>query len=328
VNTTAAYNRSTLERLVRSNLGTDLGELDITPIRTGKHNQSYRILTRLGSYVLRIAPPDTTGLLFYERRMMRQEPFLHRILRQHTQLPVARIISHDFGRAVIDRDYVLMEMLPGTPLSEAHWLGSAQRARALEQVGGYLRQLHALTATEILGVAAYGYLGEHHPIPAQPSWQSAFSTMWNRLLDDVVTSGVYRHGEAQVMRDLLETHLPSFAHTVAPCLLHMDIWDQNILVDDEGNVTGLVDFDRALWGDPEIEYAVLDYCAISEPAFWSGYGAARDTSPAAEIRRLFYLLYEVQKYMPIAIWRQDDPAGALRYKEHSFGLAAALLRSS
>jgi fructosamine-3-kinase len=103
------------------------------------------------------------------------------------------------------------------------------------------------------------------------------------------------------------------------------VWAQNILIDEAGNVTGLVDLDRALWGDIEIEFAVLDYCGVSEPAFWEGYGTRRDESPPATIRRLFYLLYEVQKYMPIRVWRRNDPAGALRYKRHSFALAAQLL---
>lgn len=109
-----------------------------------------------------------------------------------------------------------------------------------------------------------------------------------------------------------------------PRLLHMDVWGQNILVDAAGNVTGLVDFDRALWDDAEIEFAVLDYCGISEPAFWDGYGLARDTSPSAEIRRVFYLLYEVQKYMPIRVWRRNDPRSAMRYKQHSLALATQL----
>lgn len=51
---------------------------------------------------------------------------------------------------------------------------------------------------------------------------------------------------------------------------------------------------------------------------------ARPTSPAADIRRQFYLLYEVQKYMPIADWRQRDPAVARRYKERCQALAAML----
>ena len=69
---------------------------------------------------------------------------------------------------------------------------------------------------------------------------------------------------------------------------------------------------------------MLDYCGISQPAFWEGYGHPRDASAPAEIRRLFYLLYEVQKYMPIHIWRRNDPKGVARYKQHSLGLAAHL----
>jgi len=96
--------------------------------------------------------------------------------------------------------------------------------------------------------------------------------------------------------------------------------------DRAGNVTGLVDFDRALWGDVEIEFAVLDYCGISEPAFWEGYGTVRDESPSARVRRQFYLLYELQKYMPIRVWRRNDPAGAARYREECLRLAMSLFR--
>jgi fructosamine-3-kinase len=145
--------------------------------------------------------------------------------------------------------------------------------------------------------------------------------MWNLLLDDVVDCGAYTPDEAQWMRLLLESNLDHFQHPVVPRLLHMDVWSQNILIGDGGQVTGLVDFDRALWGDVEIEFAVLDYCGISEAAFWEGYGQRRDVSHPAMLRRLFYLLYEVQKYMPIRIWRRNDPEGAQRYKEQSFALA-------
>jgi fructosamine-3-kinase len=105
----------------------------------------------------------------------------------------------------------------------------------------------------------------------------------------------------------------------------MDIWSQNILVDDKGSVSGLVDFDRALWGDPEIEFAVLDYCGISQPSFWQGYGQSRDTSFSAQVRARFYLLYELQKYIVIRTWRRQDPAGALEYKRQALALAQPLI---
>lgn len=315
----------TLAALVAPHLNTNPKALRFAPIPTGKHNSSYLVEHDAARFVLRIAPPDDAGFLFYERLMMRQEPQLHQLMRSRTHIPVAEIIAHDFSRSQIDRDYLLMTALPGMPLSQAPGLAHAQFDQALRQVGGYLRQLHTLTATECLGHEAYGYLGAHQPMEPQPTWAAAFRVMWHQLLDDVVACGSYTPPEADRMRDLLDQHLHQFEHPVTPCLLHMDVWSQNILIDLSGNVTGMVDFDRALWGDSEIEFAVLDYCGISEPAFWEGYGQPRDESPAALIRRQFYLLYEVQKYMPIRIWRRNNPADAARYKQRSMALAAPLM---
>jgi fructosamine-3-kinase len=318
------FNTETLAQLVVPHLEVDPDSVRFVPLRTGKHNASFWVDSDRGRFVLRIAPPDDAGFLFYERLMMRQEPDLHALMRANTTLPVAEIVGHAFDRARIDRDYVLMAALPGTPLSDVPDLTPTRFERALGQVGAYLRELHTLTAPERLGMAAYGYLGAHRPMAPQASWAAAFHVMWNKLLDDVVACGSYSSQEAEAMRDLLERYIDLFDRPVVPRLLHMDVWRQNILINGIGDVTGLVDFDRALWGDVEIEFAVLDYCGISEPAFWEGYGAQRDTSPEAMIRRQFYLLYEVQKYMPIRVWRRNDPAGASRYKQHSLRLAGHL----
>jgi Ser/Thr protein kinase RdoA (MazF antagonist) len=320
-----SFNIETLTDLVLAYIDATPASLHFAPIRTGKHNTSYWVGSDRGRFVLRIAPPDDAGFLFYERLMMRQEPDLHALVRARTTLPVAEIVGYDWSRTRVDRDYVLMTALPGTPLSDMPGLAPAQLGRVLRQVGGYLRQLHALSAAACLGVEAHGYLGDHRPMEPARTWATAFCAMWNKLLDDVVACGSYTPDEAHAMRELLERHIVHFERAVVPRPLHMDVWSQNILVDEHGNVSGLVDFDRALWGDVEIEFAVLDYCGISEPAFWEGYGARRDTSSSAMIRRQFYLLYEVQKYMPIRVWRRNDLAGAARYKQHSFTLAAQLL---
>lgn len=314
----------TLANLTLAHLNADPASLRFAPIRTGKHNASYWVDGDQGRHVLRIAPPDDAGFLFYERLMLRQEPELHALMRSRTALPVAEIVGHDFSRARVDRDYVLMTALPGQPFSECLGLAPAQRGRVLRRVGQYLRELHTLTAADCLGFEVHGYLGAHRPMEPAPTWANAFADMWNKLLDDVVACGSYSPDEANAMRGLLERHSAHFERPVVPRLLHMDVWGQNILVGEDGHASGLVDFDRALWGDVEIEFAVLDYCGISERPFWEGYGAGRDTSPSAMIRRQFYLLYEVQKYMPIRVWRRDDPSGAARYKQHSLALAAQL----
>lgn len=310
--------------LVAIHLNIDPVELQLAPIATGKHNTSFWVIAGQNRWVLRVAPPDSTGLLFYERRMMRQEPSLHEIILSRTTIPVAQIIAADFSRTHLDRDYLLMTALPGIPLSDAVSLNAHQREQVFYQVGCYLRQLHQLTAANSLGIEHYGYLGIHQPMQPQPTWAEAFRVMWNLLLDDVVASGCYTASDRKLMSDLLEQHIAHFDYSESPRLLHMDIWSQNILVDFSGNVTGLVDFDRALWGDPEIEEAVLDYCVISKPAFWQGYGIERQKSNSSRIRQQFYLLYELQKYMPIAIWRRQDRQRALSFKQKSLALASEI----
>jgi fructosamine-3-kinase len=318
-----SFDPATLDALVRRHIPAASG-LRFSQITTGKHNTSYWVDGERERFVLRLAPPDETGLLFYERQMMRQEPELHALIRARTSIPVPDVVAYDFSRTLIDRDYLLLTRLPGIPLSEASLLSRSEQAHALRQVGGYLCQLHGLTAPACLGVDAYGYLGAHHPMQPQPTWVAAFEVMWHKLLDDVVACGCYSVAEAQALRDLFDRHRGHFDRPVASSLLHMDIWSQNILVDARGNAGGLVDFDRALWGDVEIEFAVLDYCGISTSAFWNGYGMQRDASLPAQVRRQFYLLYEVQKYMPIQIWRGKNPSAALDYKAYSLRLAEQL----
>ncbi|MCL5998209.1 MAG: phosphotransferase [Chloroflexi bacterium] len=299
------FSRSALAGLILAHLP-DAGELSFERIATGKFNTSFYVRAGNADLVLRIAPPQDAVFVFYERDMMRQEPGIHALVRARTEVPVARILAFDDSHSLIDRDYMIMARLPGRPLTEMNYVDNAA---VLRQVGQQLAQVHALTADR------YGYLGAHRPMQPQQTWAAAFEIMWHRMIDDIAAVGHYDAEESHLMRQLLTHSLQLFDRPVPASLLHMDIWHQNILVDGNGHVTGLVDWDRALWGDPEIEYAVLDYCGISEPAFWEGYGRPRDESREAEIRRVFYLLYELQKYIVIEQGRAGRAAGARRYKQ-------------
>ena len=299
------FTHSELISLVRRALPASGEPIAFERIPTGKFNTSFYVHMPDAELVLRIAPARDEVFLFYERDMMRQEPPIHALLLERTSVPVAPILVYDDSHELIDRDYMLMQRLPGVPMSEAE---GADMNAVLRQVGQCLAQVHALSADQ------YGYLGAHHPMPPRATWVQAFEIMWNLLIDDVVAAGHYDAHESEVMRQLLQVCHKFFERPVQASLLHMDIWGQNILVDAAGRVCGLVDWDRALWGDPEIEFAVLDYCGISQPAFWEGYGRTRDRSPEAEVRRVFYLLYELQKYIVIEQGRRNNASAARRYK--------------
>lgn len=293
-------------------------ELHFTKSRTGKFNTTYFVDGCPRPLVLRIAPPGDAGYVFYEKGMMAQEPGIHRLVRERTSAPVAEILAYDCSRECVDRDYLLMERLPGMSMAERS-LSRQQVDSVLCQLGRCLRQIHQITSDR------YGYLGEHRCMEPQETWAAAFEVMWAKLVSDVARAGYYDYSEERRIVDLLRSCRDVFERPVGSHLLHMDIWSQNILVDESANVTGIVDFDRALWGDPEIEFAVLDYCGISEPAFWRGYGAVRERSREAEIRRTFYLAYEVQKYIVIRHYRHRDPARAADYKLQSLRILSSLL---
>ena len=278
----------------------------------GKFSDVFLVATAAGEYVLRVAPPDTVRQLFYEYRMMRQEPEIHERLLRKTSVPVPPIPARDFTRTRIDRDFLIMPRLPGIPLSQAS-LPPAARTRTWREWGYWVQAIHGCREAD----GRFGYIGEHACMSPQASWPAAFAIMWRKLLDDIVACGIYDDRQRTASLALLDEHLAVFESCRTSRLCHGDLWVTNVLVDEDGGVTGVLDFDRACWGDIEWDLAIAEYCGVTQPPFWDGYGRRVEThTGAAAVRRFFYLLYEHQKYIVISMSsRRNDPAGARRYAD-------------
>ncbi len=313
-----SYDNNTLKRLILKHFPEEVDNFIFQQITTGRFNTSYIVKCGNRELVLRIAPPRDIGLIFYEKNMMAQEPAIHKFLKEKTSLPVPEIYVYDNSHLIIDSDYLIMEKLDGMSAADANFLTKKQWDYVLFQVGEFLNELHSLKTEK------YGYLGEHHPMKPQDDWASAFKIMWNKMINQIVEVGCYSEKEYNFLIQLLDKYMEVFEHNPASSLLHMDIWHQNIMIDRNGKVIGIVDWDRALWGDMEIEFSVLDYCGISGQAFWKGYGKERNFSKNAQIRNIFYLLYEIQKYIIIYATRRNNRSTTEQYKRHVFNLAERL----
>jgi fructosamine-3-kinase len=261
----------------------------VSSIGAGHYNDSYYVDLDEGRFVLRVAPPDVTPRLFYEIDMMKSEVNLHRLIREHTDIPVPQIIYHDFSREVIDRDYLIMEYLEGNS-------GLFDE----RELGGYVRQMHAVKSDEC------GY--PERAAPAAKNWPDIFHTYVRLILDDCLSCGVIDDNERQHFMSTYEKRLDVIAD-VSPSLLHLDLWTQNILTVN-GRITAILDFDRGLYGDPELEFAVLDTYAYSTPEFFDGYGEPRPVDSRAQIRQKLYIVYELIKYAFIRVARSKSmPTG-------------------
>jgi fructosamine-3-kinase len=88
----------------------------------------------------------------------------------------------------------------------------------------------------------------------------------------------------------INSHLQVLEEVTQPALVHWDLWDGNIFIDPESkHITGILDCERALWGDPLME---VNFGAFgSNPAVIKGYGVDLTASPSAGTRRSLYNLY-------------------------------------
>lgn len=255
--------------------GAGLSDSTVRAIGAGLYNDSYSVDCERGQFVLRIAPADDIPKLFYEVDMMRSEPGIHKLVAEKTDVPVPRVVHYDFSRKTIDRDFLVMEYLPGNSglFSE-------------RELGGYVRQLHGIESDMC------GY--PERKAPTRKDWPDLFMEYVQMILDDCLSCGVIEKAERDGMFEVYEEN--GFAvERIRPVFLHLDLWSQNILTAN-GKITGMLDFDRGLYGDPELEFAVLDTYGYSSDDFFEGYGEERPCDEKARVRQKLYIVYELIKY--------------------------------
>jgi len=272
-------------------------------------NTSYVFSLGGREYILRIAPPSDDGLLFYEKGMMATEPITHRLILEQTDLPVPRILAYDDSGSIIPNRFLIMEKLPGQPLSELN-LSTNLLQKILVELGVMVRKLHSIKGEK------FGYTGPNKVMEPRDNWADAFLEMMDRILRDLVGAGIYSAAEADEAMKIFQRHRPHLENISTPSLLHMDIWQENILVGDDNRITGIVDIDRSTWGDPELEFAILDICGLSYPYFFQGYGRDRDRGRPAIARQKMYTLYEFFKYLFIYTVRRPNKSVFRWYLSH------------
>jgi len=221
--------------------------------------------------------------LRYERDIMSAEVATMRLLRERTSLPVADIHCYDASRTLLDNEFFIMEYLSGAPLHKVRGeLAPDVQQRINRQIGAYLREINAIEG------AAFGYGPESTPRFA--TWRDAFDAMLMTVLQDGEDMNVELPLSYAGYHDLARQHYATLDEVRTPHLVHWDLWDGNIFFDLETQqITGIIDHERALWGDPLMEVNFTGYDPDSD--FAKGYGTPVLDTPAQRTRRALYSLY-------------------------------------
>jgi hygromycin-B 7''-O-kinase len=204
---------------------------------------------------------------------------------------VPRILFADDSKRLVDLNWTLMTKLDGSILGQLETaLPEAQRHSAYVQIGELLREFHCIS------MHAFGYIGANGILTAYQSNQAYLTDQFSRKLKDFVERG----GDvclASRVTKYLDHRDELLSACTSAVLCHNDLHAGNLLARasaDELRLTGVVDFEGALAGDPPMDVAkALFYLdAASRRALLEGYGATgrENWSRTLDLYHLYFVI--------------------------------------
>ncbi|MBC8081341.1 MAG: aminoglycoside phosphotransferase family protein [Gorillibacterium sp.] len=230
--------------------------------------------------VLKVAPSKDKPLMRCEKDNMRTEVEAIRLLEDKGGLPIPHVYIYDSECTLISSEYFIMSFIEGTPLVKAkESLTKEQLDQIHRQLGQYNRQINDCIGDK------FGYF--HAETGLKETWSEAFRDLIFGVLTDGKEAGVQLPVPYLEIEQEIEKRMSALDEVKEAHLVHWDLWDGNIIIH-EGQIAGIIDFERAIWGDPLIEYYFGHFSQSA--AFDEGYGRASVTK-AERTRRALYDLY-------------------------------------
>ncbi len=283
-------NRKTPEQVARMverafpGLTLATGENALSELKEGWFNAAYNVCLSDGrEVILKIAPPPAAEVMTYEQNIMSTEVASMRLAAQNPAIPVPEIYYFDTAHDLCDSDYFFMEKLSGENYGLIRSsLPAEVQAKLDEQIGAIVREINSFTGTY------YGYPG--NPNLRGSTWKEAFLKICDSVLEDGRRKNAEYGGiSLDEIHAAIVKHAPALEAVTTPRMVHWDAWDLNFFVKD-GAVTGLLDFERVLWGDPLFEAQFRPLFGDGVTGYMRGYGKTSFTHEE-DIRCHLYTLH-------------------------------------
>jgi len=256
-----------LRAMCRRAFGDGVRPSSAVELGLGAYNNTYRVTMEGHRPVILRVAPEPARQFRIERALMRNEHATVPYLAGLGEL-LPRTLAVDFTHQLIDRDYLFQTLLDGVAAPD----GLSRYARLawaafFGQLGGIARAVHDVAGTRFGMVAG----------PTYATWSQALIGYFDDAAADLRDAGL----EAEDVRRLVvaaDRHRAVLDEIGTPRLLHGDLWTVNVLIDPdapEPRITGVVDSDRAWWGDPLADWTI--YRAAQRQggerqAFFDSYG--------------------------------------------------------
>jgi aminoglycoside phosphotransferase (APT) family kinase protein len=243
-------NREEIEAMVkRSFNGMGLADTEdaITELKEGWFNVAYNVKLADGrESILKIAPPVDSEVLSYEKNIMNTEVNMMRLAGKETDVKVPEVYYYYEKKDVCDSDYFFMEKLTGNNYGNVKETFSEEmNSRINYQIGESLRMINSIEDKSY-----FGYDG--NPELRGSTWRETYLKIINAVLENGKRKQVDIGHSYDEVYGLIESHSHYLDAVTTPHFVHWDCWDSNVFVQD-GNVVGIIDFERVLWADILLE---------------------------------------------------------------------------
>ncbi|MEL4503699.1 aminoglycoside phosphotransferase family protein [Luteococcus sp. H138] len=259
-----------LRRMLRSAYGPTLAptghDFAVALVTAGPSSGYLARLANEQQVVVRIAPDEQTPLLTHEADLLSSEVEALQVIAEHTGVPVPAMHHHDDSHELVGAEWYAREYLPGRPLAQL--TPTDQELAGLRaELDGAARALHGITGD------GFGRFQQ----PTLDSWQDAFSGLVEDALADAQRLGVELGVERDRVHAALLSHGTALDEVDTPVFCPWAFGLDDVVVDDEAHLVGIVQPDRVFWADPLLGAGRL--------------GSAGELSPQGQTRVALYRLY-------------------------------------
>jgi aminoglycoside phosphotransferase (APT) family kinase protein len=236
------------------------------------------------SLVLKVYPDD----LHWK---MQKEVTVTGLIENRLSVPAPRIHVADDSKRLLGLNFILMSKLEGSVLGQLEaTLTSEQLTDAYRQIGQLLREFHGIP------MQAFGYIGPKGIWTSHATNHDYLTHQFQRKLGEFAERG----GDAALARRVAG-HVAAQAELFKDCsqavLCHNDLHAGNLLATIENGelrLTGVLDFEGALAGDPLMDVAKALYYLDEKctRALLDGYGSLHRAhgSETLDLYHLYFVL--------------------------------------
>lgn len=280
----------------------------VQELTEGMCNAAYKLTYDDGfQTILKISSPIKEGFMTNESNLMEAEVRAMKLVSDNTDIKVAKVYKYDKSKQLCDGDYFFMESLEGTSwISVVDYLGEAVNSRLHVEVGKIQKQL-----SEVKG-DKFGLLGDD-----KNQFNSLYEFTYfliNNVLEDAEKRDVVIGVPKKEILSKLEIDKDIFEKIKIPTLVHWDMWEGNIFVN-EGKISGIIDWERAMWGEPFMDDRFRYHNRNDD--FLKGFGI--DVLSYEELRRIYW--YDILLYLTMmteVTYREYEDDGQYQWVKPMF----------